>query len=58
VTTTATARRTPSRSRLHLGRRYGEKAACSDGIDNDEDGKTDFPGDPGCTSNDDVAKKV
>ena len=27
--------------------------ACSDGIDNDDDGYLDFPGDPGCTSADD-----
>ncbi|MCX5743153.1 MAG: PPC domain-containing protein [Proteobacteria bacterium] len=26
---------------------------CSDGMDNDADGKTDFPDDPGCTSADD-----
>jgi hypothetical protein len=26
-------------------------SACSDGIDNDADGKIDFPADPGCTSN-------
>ena len=26
------------------------KPLCSDGIDNDSDGLTDFPGDPGCTS--------
>ena len=26
---------------------------CSDGIDNDADGFTDFPGDPGCSSSDD-----
>ena len=25
-------------------------AACHDGIDNDQDGKTDYPQDPGCTS--------
>ena len=26
------------------------KPACSDGVDNDNDGKIDFPADPGCTS--------
>ena len=29
------------------------KAACEDGKDNDGDGKTDFPNDPGCTSKND-----
>jgi hypothetical protein len=31
---------------------YAENAApaCSDGLDNDHDGKTDFPADPGCSS--------
>ncbi|MBA3397412.1 MAG: hypothetical protein H0T89_32600 [Deltaproteobacteria bacterium] len=27
----------------------GNTAACSDGIDNDDDGKIDFPDDPGCS---------
>ncbi|HKJ36240.1 MAG TPA: calcium-binding protein [Solirubrobacterales bacterium] len=27
----------------------GSDPACSDGLDNDGDGKTDFPADPGCT---------
>jgi hypothetical protein len=31
--------------------------ACSDGVDNDGDGKTDFPRDPGCSSADDPAEK-
>ncbi|MGR8935992.1 MAG: cellulose binding domain-containing protein [Gammaproteobacteria bacterium] len=29
------------------------QAACADGIDNDGDGWSDFPADPGCTSSDD-----
>ncbi len=28
----------------------GPKPACSDGVDNDNDGKIDFPADPGCTN--------
>ncbi|TJY61150.1 hypothetical protein E4T66_11035 [Sinimarinibacterium sp. CAU 1509] len=28
-------------------------AQCGDGVDNDSDGKVDFPADPGCTSSDD-----
>jgi hypothetical protein len=32
-------------------------APCSDGVDNDRDGKTDFPQDPGCTSAEDPAEK-
>ncbi len=31
-----------------------EAPACDDGLDNDEDGLTDFPEDPGCTSAEDV----
>ena len=30
--------------------RGGDAAACSDGIDNDGDGRVDFPNDPGCSS--------
>ena len=30
-----------------------QDALCADGIDNDGDGQTDFPGDPGCTSSSD-----
>lgn len=30
--------------------RQQPKPACSDGIDNDNDGKTDYPADPGCAS--------
>jgi large repetitive protein len=37
-----------------VGSRTCQVALCSDGIDNDGDGKTDYPNDPGCTSpNDD-----
>ena len=36
----------------------GAPAACSDGRDNDEDGKTDFAGgDPGCTGPQDRAER-
>ena len=31
-------------------------AACKDGGDNDSDGKTDYPNDPGCTSPDDTSE--
>ena len=31
-----------------MGSRTCQPALCSDGIDNDRDGKTDFPIDPGC----------
>ena len=31
----------------------GEKPQCSDGIDNDKDGKTDYPADPSCYGPDD-----
>lgn len=31
-------------------------AACDDGTDDDGDGRTDFPGDPGCTSQDDTSE--
>src|SRR5262249_38493854 len=30
--------------------------ACRDGIDNDHDGKTDYPADPGCASPDDTSE--
>ena len=33
-----------------LGFTSGSHPQCSDGIDNDGDGKTDYPGDPGCDS--------
>jgi hypothetical protein len=32
-----------------MGSRTCEPALCSDGVDNDSDGKTDYPFDPGCT---------
>jgi len=31
----------------------GPPAVCSDGIDNDGNGLTDFPADPGCSSRED-----
>lgn len=31
-------------------------AACNDGADNDDDGQTDFPFDPGCTSEEDTSE--
>jgi hypothetical protein len=34
------------------------RAACKDGVDNDTDGKTDWPADPQCTSADDTAEKI
>jgi cysteine-rich repeat protein len=33
-------------------------AACSDGIDNDNDGLIDYPADPGCTSPDDATENA
>ena len=33
-----------------MGSRTCQKAACSDGVDNDGDGKQDYPNDPGCDS--------
>jgi len=33
-----------------MGSRTCQPAQCSDGVDNDGDGKTDFPDEPGCTS--------
>ncbi|MFN3198141.1 MAG: hypothetical protein ACE366_06955 [Bradymonadia bacterium] len=35
------------------GSRICARAPCSDGLDNDEDGLTDFPNDPGCMSGSD-----
>jgi hypothetical protein len=32
--------------------------ACSDRGDNDQDGKTDYPADPGCTSSEDPAERL
>ncbi len=37
-----------------VGSRICQPTACSDGIDNDGDGKIDYPNDPGCTSPDDT----
>jgi hypothetical protein len=34
-----------------------QAVACSDGVDNDDDGKTDYPNDPGCSSPDDRTEK-
>jgi hypothetical protein len=31
-------------------------AACSDGVDNDDDGQTDYPFDPGCTADNDTSE--
>jgi hypothetical protein len=31
-----------------------QPSICSDGMDNDGDGKVDFPNDPGCSSLDDT----
>ncbi len=33
------------------------KPACSDGVDNDADGKTDYPADPGCSSATDTGER-
>jgi hypothetical protein len=35
----------------------GIAARCSDGRDNDRDGNTDFPADPGCSSANDNTEK-
>jgi hypothetical protein len=35
----------------------GARAVCSDGLDNDGDGKIDYPNDPGCSSASDGAEK-
>jgi hypothetical protein len=37
--------------------RLPDVVACSDGVDNDGDGKTDYPDDPGCSSADDRTEK-
>lgn len=34
----------------------GEEVACADDIDNDNDGKTDYPNDPGCSSDTDTSE--
>jgi len=34
----------------------GQPAACGDGVDNDGDGRTDFPEDPGCASPEDPSE--
>lgn len=39
---------------VHGGRLTPPAAACEDGVDNDGDGRTDFPADPGCRSAADV----
>ncbi len=38
----------PLSGQMNLG--GGSDPACSDGVDNDEDGQTDFPNDSGCAS--------
>ncbi len=35
------------------GSRTCQTAVCNDGVDNDSDGRTDYPNDPGCTSRSD-----
>jgi hypothetical protein len=35
---------------------FGTSPACSDGLDNDGDGKTDYPTDPGCTDASDATE--
>lgn len=50
VTTDATvqSREATNRSQLVIETTGGSVAACADGNDNDGDGQTDFPADPGC----------
>ena len=50
VTVTATGELESTRSPAEVVVGVSGTAACSDGKDNDGDGKTDYPADPGCTS--------
>jgi MYXO-CTERM domain-containing protein len=54
VTVTATGELESTRSPAEVVVGVSGTAACSDGKDNDGDGKTDYPADPGCSSADDT----